>query len=256
MRFVAFLLLSAPAWFFATSAWGSELGGESPCIAAAAQAETERGVPPGLLAAIGRIESGRWNPVSRRTEPWPWAVNAAGSGRYHPSQDQAIEDVRREQSFGTRSIDVGCFQVSLLHHPGAFVSLDEAFDPLANARYAARFLQTLWTNSGSWEVAVGQYHSATPGLGEPYRQQVLASWNNGGQGRTHSAPMMAAPVQTVMASMSPGSRRTEPARAAPSADPHVILVRATGTSIRVDRGLAATDPHVINVGQFLTRRRT
>lgn len=255
MKFVVALVLSAPTWLFAVPAQSNGLSGESPCIAAAVQAETERGVPPGLLAAIGRIESGRWNAASRRTEPWPWAVNAAGAGRYHPSQDQAIDDVRREQSFGTRSIDVGCFQISLLHHPNAFASLSEAFDPLANARYAARFLQTLWTNSGSWEVAVGQYHSATPGLGEPYRQQVLASWDNGGQGRAPAASM-AVPVRALVASTPSGSRRTEPARAATTGDPHVILVRATGTSVRVDHGLVAADPHVINVGQFLTRRRT
>ena len=216
-------------------------------------------MPPGLLTAIGRVESGRWNPVSRRNEPWPWAVNAAGSGRYHPSQDQAIDDVHREQSFGTRSIDVGCFQISLLHHPNAFASLAEAFDPLTNARYAARFLQTLWTNSGSWDIAVGQYHSATPGLGEPYRQQVLASWGTGGQGRGQGrgqAPTTDAPLRTVGANLAPGVRQTAPARAAPAGDAHVILVHAVGTSVRVDRGITVADPHVINVGQFLARRRT
>ena len=33
-------------------------------------------------------------------------------------------------------IDVGCFQVDLFYHPYAFTSLEEAFDPDANARAA------------------------------------------------------------------------------------------------------------------------
>jgi len=215
----------------------------------------ERGVPAGLLTAIGRIESGRWNPASRRTEPWPWAVNAAGSGRYHPSLDQAIEDVRREQAYGTRSVDVGCFQISLLHHPNAFASLDEAFDPLANARYAAKFLQTLWTNSGSWEVAVGQYHSATPGLGEPYRQQVLASWGSGGQGRGPSFTVASVPLRSFAGlSISPSLRQSDAPRVADRGDPHVILVHAVGSLIRVERGPAVPDAHVIHFGRFLAGR--
>ena len=236
------------------SAWAAEPGPESPCVAAAAQAEAERGLPPGLLTAIGRIESGRWNPASQRTEPWPWAVNAAGSGRYHPSPDQAIDDVRREQAYGTRSVDVGCFQISLLHHPAAFASLAEAFDPLANARYAARFLQTLWSNSGSWEVAVGQYHSATPGLGEPYRRQVMASWESGGRGRGPSFAVAAVTRPFSGVGNPAGSRQAEVPRVAAGGDPHVILVNATGGSMRVERGPSMPDAHVITFSRFLTRR--
>lgn len=256
-----------PAWLLLLAALtapgagrAADPGLESPCVAAATQAESERGLPPGLLTAIGRIESGRWNPATQRTEPWPWAVNAAGSGRYHPSPDLAINDVRREQAYGTRSVDVGCFQISLLHHPAAFASLDEAFDPLANARYAARFLQTLWTSSGSWEVAVGQYHSATPGLGEPYRRQVMASWESGGLGRGPSFPIAAVTrplLGPVFGTTSlPDPRQAEVPRVTASGDPHVILVHATGTSIRVERGPSVPDVHVITFSRFLTRHGT
>lgn len=253
MRGLCCLLVLAPAL-----AWAGE-GTESPCVAAAAQAETERNIPPGLLAAIGRIESGRWNPVSRRVEAWPWTVNAAGSGRYHPTLQDAVADVQREQGFGTRSVDVGCFQISLLHHPSAFASLEEAFDPLANARYAAGFLQTLWSNAGNWEVAVGQYHSATPGLGEPYRQQVMASWGNGGQG-TPGPAVGAGPLVRVVsmtaAPSSPVPRLSDIPRPPPGGDPHVILVRATLNAMRIERGPAVADPHVIHVRAMLPRRGT
>ena len=229
---------------------------DSPCLAAAAQAEAEQNLPPGLLAAIGRIESGRWNPVSRRVEAWPWTVNAAGAGRYHPTLQDAVADVQREQGVGTRSVDVGCFQISLLHHPTAFASLEEAFDPLANARYAAQFLQTLWSNAGSWDLAVARYHSATPGLGEPYKQQVMASWGNGGQGAPGPS-IGSGPVMRVVApaTMQPpsASRLSDLPRPSPVGDPHVILVRTSSSAMRVERGPAVADPHVIHVRAMLLR---
>jgi hypothetical protein len=79
---------------------------------------------------------------------------------------------------GTASIDVGCFQVNLRYHPDAFASLDEAFDPVANALYAARFLAGLRVRDGSWQAAVAAYHSATPEHGLPYRDRVLSAWND------------------------------------------------------------------------------
>jgi hypothetical protein len=75
---------------------------------------------------------------------------------------------------------VGCFQVNLLHHPFAFATLDEAFDPAANARYAAHFLVDLHSRFGTWPAAVAAYHSATQRLGEPYRDAVLSAWRSGG----------------------------------------------------------------------------
>ena len=77
---------------------------------------------------------------------------------------------------GVRSIDIGCLQINLRHHPQAFASLEEAFDPLANARYGARFLGELQATRGDWMQAAGGYHSQTPGFAEPYRARVAAAW--------------------------------------------------------------------------------
>jgi hypothetical protein len=79
-----------------------------------------------------------------------------------------------------RSIDIGCLQVNLLHHPNAFASLAEGFDPAANARYAARFLVELRNRLGGWLPAIGAYHSATDWRAEPYRARVLANWASEG----------------------------------------------------------------------------
>jgi soluble lytic murein transglycosylase-like protein len=144
------------------------------CRPAIEQASTEAGIPAGMMAAIARVESGRPEPLSGRVEPWPWAINAAGEGRYATGQAEAIILVQDYLARGVRSVDVGCMQINLMHHPLAFTSLAEAFDPLANARYAARFLRQLQVQVG-WEGAIGRYHSATAERAQPYRERVLAA---------------------------------------------------------------------------------
>ena len=146
------------------------------CQAAGTMAERRHGVPAGMLLAIGRVESGRRHPVTGDIVPWPWTINAAGSGRMFDNVDEAVATTRALRAQGTQSIDVGCFQVNLQHHPDAFPTLEHAFDPLVNADYAARFLVALRGRTGSWEEAVGAYHSATPELGGPYRDKVLTGW--------------------------------------------------------------------------------
>lgn len=145
------------------------------CVGAAALAENELGLPAGLLVAIGRVETGRPGP-GEPARPWPWTTNLAGEGRFFASARDAAEWVALQQSLGHPSIDVGCFQVNLAYHPKAFASLDEAFDPATNARYAARFLRELHERVGSWEQAAGLYHSAGTARGLAYRDRVLAAW--------------------------------------------------------------------------------
>ena len=146
------------------------------CRAAIGMAEREAGIPAGLLQAIGRVESGRRDPVTGRVAPWPWTINAEGRGMYFPTREAAIAEVRQLQARGVRVIDVGCMQVNLHHHPNAFPTLEQAFDPLTNARYAARFLGELQSTRNDWARAAGHYHSQTPERAEPYRARVLAAW--------------------------------------------------------------------------------
>ncbi len=146
------------------------------CERAGLAAEQAAGLPSGLLLAIGRVESGRWDNASGHVIAWPWTINAAGRGQWFPNKEAATGTVRALLGGGTRSIDVGCFQINLMWHPTAFASLEQAFDPDANAAYAARFLLGLFSQTGSWEGAVEAYHSADPALGFAYRQQVFAAW--------------------------------------------------------------------------------
>jgi len=146
------------------------------CRVAIAAAEQASAIPPQLLSAIGRVESGRRDPVSGVVAPWPWTINAEGQGSFFDTKAQAIAAVRVLQARGVQSIDVGCMQVNLMYHPGAFASLDLAFDPTANAVYAARFLNDLHAQTNDWPRADGQYHSATPALADAYQTKVAAAW--------------------------------------------------------------------------------
>ncbi|MCA3343916.1 MAG: transglycosylase SLT domain-containing protein, partial [Roseomonas sp.] len=146
------------------------------CRAAITEAERGANLPRGLLQAIGRVESGRRDPETGHFAPWPWTINAEGEGKYFPTREAAIAHVRQLQARGVRIIDVGCMQVNLHHHPNAFASLEQAFDPLTNARYAARFLTELNGGRADWRQAAGHYHSQTPERAGPYREKVLAAW--------------------------------------------------------------------------------
>ncbi len=146
-----------------------------PCEAALVAAEREANLPPRLLAAIARVESGRRDSATGLYEPWPWTINAEGRGSFYPDKAAAIAAVRSLQAQGVRSIDIGCMQVNLRHHPNAFASLEEAFDPLANARYAARFLTELKSTRADWMAAAAAYHSQTPERAEPYRARVASA---------------------------------------------------------------------------------
>jgi hypothetical protein len=144
------------------------------CRTAIAAAERGARIPQALLAAIARVESGRYDPATNRTTPWPWTINAEGKPGVFDTKEQAIAAVRMLQAQGVRSIDVGCMQVNLMHHPNAFASLEQAFDPVANAGYAARFLTQLREQTGTWEAATARYHSATPEYGGAYQRKVAA----------------------------------------------------------------------------------
>lgn len=172
MRFLRSKALAFGLCLAGVSALPVHAGGAGipSCGDAAAIAAAETGVPEPWLQAIALVESGRRQ--AGRTTPWPWAVNDHGKGHWFASRREAVRHVERQLAAGRTSVDVGCFQVNWRWHGTAFESVAAAFDPLTNARYAARFLAGLHEETGSWPQAVGRYHSATPHLGRAYRARV------------------------------------------------------------------------------------
>lgn len=169
------------------------------CGQAIAAAERGAGIPPGLLLAIARVESGRARPGGG-IAPWPFALNAEGTGRYPESKAAAIAEVEALRARGIRSVDVGCMQVNLFHHPSAFPDLEAALDPPRNVAYAARFLRELHARTGNWAEAVAQYHSGEPGRGLAYHSRVRVA-------RVAGGTMLAAPA-TLRGLCAPGRRAT------------------------------------------------
>ena len=139
------------------------------------QIEKEYAIPHNLLRSIGVIESGRKQEGTRNV--WPWTVNANGKGYYFKSKTDAIRFVEQHKSKGIKNIDIGCMQVNLHHHPKAFRSISEAFQPYANIRYAAQLLSRLKKQLGSWSKAALHYHSATPKRNKVYGTRLQKVWN-------------------------------------------------------------------------------
>ena len=144
--------------------------------------------------AISLAESGRWDAVRRESLAWPWTVTAGGDSRYFETKVAALEHVRALAESGVRNIDVGCMQINLMHHPDAFQSLDHAFEPAANAAYAAGFLVELHDETRSWSRAISFYHSRTPTFYRPYRAKVYKPWQvvRRRAAEVHRAEVMAA----------------------------------------------------------------
>ncbi len=138
--------------------------------------EREYGIPAHLLSAIASTESGRYHEGLKIKLPWPWTINAEGKGYFFDSKEEAMAAVHRLQASGVKSIDIGCMQVNLYHHPNAFSSISQAFEPENNIAYAASFLRNLYQEEGSWKQAASDYHSKTPTRGNEYVGLVYNSW--------------------------------------------------------------------------------
>jgi len=136
------------------------------CDHAAVQAAKATGVPISVLKAISLNETGRKRDGAFR--PWPWTVNMEGKGAWFETEDEARAFVYDHFKRGAVSFDVGCFQINYKWHHEAFTSIEQMFEPLANALYAAEFLQSLYAEKGTWSGAAGAYHSRNAKYADKY----------------------------------------------------------------------------------------
>ncbi len=160
-KYCLLMLLGGPAMAAEPS------GISAICDAASAAAAAERGIPADVLYTITLTETGRSR--AGRLQPWPWTVNMEGAGFWFDTRAEAMEYVQAKFDAGARSFDVGCFQINYKWHHQHFDSIEQMFDPMANARYAARFLSELYDESADWTKAAGMYHSRTEVYASRYR---------------------------------------------------------------------------------------
>jgi hypothetical protein len=144
------------------------------CDNAAQTAALKYGVPPEIMLSIVRVESGR----GEGKMPWPWTINSDGKSYWFETRQAAIEFADEKLATGSNNFDIGCFQINLRWHPDAFVSLEDALDPSANADYAAQFLTSLFQTEGDWKSAVAAYHSRSAALAKTYIAQIEAAYTN------------------------------------------------------------------------------
>jgi hypothetical protein len=164
------------------------------CRSAWRQASRESGVPEAVMQAISLTETGRRR--DGRLQPWPWTVNVEGRGAWFDTAEAALAHVEAAQAGGARSFDLGCFQINHRWHGHHFPSVAAMFDPLANARYAARFLSDLHAETGDWGAAAGAYHSRSPEFAARYRtrfEEILTTLAGPAPPPTDNAPLPVPP---------------------------------------------------------------
>jgi hypothetical protein len=114
-------------------------------------------VPKEVLYKIARLETGRR--VKGEHVSWPWSLNNAGKGYFLETKTAALNKLGDLIALGEKNVDVGCMQLNLRWHARYFDSLEEMVSPTENVSYAAKFLEQLYKETGSWEKAVKFYHS-------------------------------------------------------------------------------------------------
>ncbi|MDO8288459.1 MAG: transglycosylase SLT domain-containing protein [Parvibaculum sp.] len=148
------------------------------CERATVATEMAQRLPRAVLFSVAMVESGRFNPKTKKTRPWPWTINAEGQSFYFKSKSEAVKAARLLMKRGVRSFDVGCMQINMRYHPNAFADLNAAFDPITNVAYGAEFLKQLHSRTNSWPKAIAAYHSQTKTRNGPYFARVIDVWTD------------------------------------------------------------------------------
>jgi hypothetical protein len=160
-------MLAAVPLVCGTASWA--LPPADICEWAAGQAARETGVPIDILGALTLTETGRR--IEGSVRPWAWSANAEGEGTWFDDPQSAVAFAQDRVAQGRTNIDIGCFQLNYRWHGDEFASVAQMFDPLENARYAARFVSRLYAETGDWRTAAGAFHSRTRAYADRYLER-------------------------------------------------------------------------------------
>lgn len=149
-----------------------ELNESKKCSGMFAYFERKLQLPKDSLHAISLQETGRKHSKHEIRIVWPWTINVEGKGYHFRTKREAVRFAKAQLRAGKESIDIGCMQINLKHHPEAFNSLEQAFSPKINIAYGAMFLRQKYDQLGSWDKAIGHYHSAHNERAENYQKSV------------------------------------------------------------------------------------
>jgi len=152
--------------FFMPQSLYAAVDDSSICDESIARAAQESTVPRAVLMKIARLESGR--KVNKEFVSWPWTLNNGGKGYFLSSEADALDLLTKLSNSGKTNVDVGCMQLNIKWHAKYFSNFSEMLSPEHNTLYAAKYLEQLYKETGSWMKAVKYYHSRNPKYNERY----------------------------------------------------------------------------------------
>lgn len=135
------------------------------------------GVNAEVLYAIAMTES-KYYLGAGISRPWPWTANVGGKAVFKRNREELSNYLKELLSAGYNRFDVGLMQISWRHHSDKFASVDEAIDPDANLRVGAAYLKSLLNRTGTYEKAVGMYHTGEGGPIERQKKYKSLVWNS------------------------------------------------------------------------------
>lgn len=136
------------------------------------RAANKYSIPTVLLYSMALNESRKKHTGILR--PWPWTANFQSKSYYFDSREELFEFASSLLSMGYKSIDLGPMQVNWKWNGHLFTNLWEATDPYINIDTGASILSSHYFRLGSFEKAVGAYHSPsnTNNNADKYRESV------------------------------------------------------------------------------------
>lgn len=121
----------------------------------------EYGIDPVLLYAVSLTESGFSLKGKKLIKPWPWTLAYPGGAFFAATKKDAELELKRLQSLGISSIDVGLMQVNLRWN-GHLTKDKDVFDPKTNLRIGSEILRkALASSPGDLADGIGRYHTWT-----------------------------------------------------------------------------------------------
>lgn len=173
---------------------------KNDCVAHAAEAERELGIPAGILTSIAMVESGADG------APQPFAMNIAGRAIIARSVEDAARRLRDAKGRLRSNAYIGCMQISLQVHKSQFDRPEQIVVPRENVRYAGRLLLRLHEEEGNWRSAIARYNGAPIRAAQNY---VCKVWRHLNDLEDQSARLIeSANCQDGETSISPRTRRS------------------------------------------------
>ncbi|MEI6558757.1 MAG: transglycosylase SLT domain-containing protein [Rhodospirillaceae bacterium] len=143
--------------------------GENDCHTNTSAVERQLHIPNGLLLAISLVESGIDG------VPQPNAVSLGARTVQTSSRADALRRIQGRDGALRRDAFVGCMQLSVRHHRGAFHSIEAMIEPKSNIWYAGHMLVRMHAETGSWSRAVARYQGGSRSQSHAY---VCRVWNH------------------------------------------------------------------------------